>query len=567
MADTESMVQDDTGDEHLCQPCSRKDIKSTANSFCSACKEFQCYDCSNGHKIYAFMSDHKIVSVSEGQIHVSSTDCEDVDVTRYVCTKHNKLFEFYCQQDDAFLCSKCAITSHRKCEVIVDIENMDGRSGCEKLKNELVEAIHSTYQVTELLNETETRLSDDIRALSDKLKNMKARLIKIFDDFTDAILTHASVYSNTTQDDLKKKKVKCETKIKSMKKTIRTLDSIMNTGTPAEQFITERTMLDDVHLAVKDATSLNNELSSIDINCKFNEQLKTFKSDLLSELCSETLDISFHVSNPSKFELVRSIELKQSADDVKEPFYTGIDFLTDGRLVAVDKQNGKCLIYDENLNVKNSYKLPRNFPQCVAVVSDDEVAVTSANKYRLDFLNVCETNDMSLSRTYQMNAKYYSISMMNDVNFVVSTIDHIQPFRNVSMSGDENDFDIDTPSKKYAVGNNYCAYIRGRNKVVQSATAEDKIYIYDIESGENIVIKDKLIKSPCDVAVGPSDHVFVVCKDTKCLVELAHGGHVLSFHQLDMNYPRSIAVSKDKKLLAVSNSCVCRKKLSLYKIA
>ncbi|KAL4216717.1 Transcription intermediary factor 1-alpha [Mactra antiquata] len=562
----EAQVEEKTVDQY-CQPCSKKNKNSVADKFCVTCKEFQCEDCINGHNTYEYMNNHRIVSIAEGQTHVSSTECDDLDATIYMCVKHNKQFEFYCQQDDTLLCSTCAITSHRKCENIVDIQSMDGRDGCDKLKNELVAAINSTNQVTELLDDADSRLSEDIRALSDKLKDMKARFIQIFDDFTGEILSHASVYSKSTKDDLGKKKVKCETQIQSMKKTVKTLDSIMSAGTPAEQFITVRRMLDDVHNAVKDATSIHEELSRIDIYCLFEDQVKKFKSKLESEFNSESFNIIYSLPSSSKLEFVRSIESKATSDNLKEPMYTGLSFLPDNRLVAVDNQNHKCLIYDVNLNVKNSYKLPYEYPYCVAAVSDDEIVVTSDGKYRLDFLNVSKTNEITVNRTCEMNAKYYSISMMNNDNFVVSTIDHIKPFRIVSMSGHETDINIKTSSKKYPLGTNYCTFICDREIFVQTDTGEDKIYIYNIESGENVMVKDELVKSPCGVAVGPHDHVFVGSESTKCLVEITPGGRVLSSHQVDMKYPRYIAISKNKKLLAVSNAYPGALKLSLYKIA
>ncbi|KAL4224300.1 hypothetical protein ACF0H5_017755 [Mactra antiquata] len=563
----EAQVSCDNDDKQQCQPCSRKSDNRAAVIFCLTCKEFQCLDCSKGHDIYAFMNDHKLVSVAEGQSHVSSTECDDFDATLYKCVKHNKRFKFYCKQDNTLLCTKCAITSHGKCENIVDIEDMDGQGRCDKLKNELVAAINLTNQVTELLDDANSRLSADIRALSDKLKDMKARFIQIFDDFTDEILTHASVYSKSTNNDLAKKKVKCETQVQSMKKDVRTLDSIISTGTPAEQFITEHRMLDDVQHAVKDATSIHEELSTIDINCSFDDQFKKFKSKVQSEFNSESFKISYQLRNPSKLEFVRSIELKKTGDDLEEPFYSGFSFLPDGRLVVLDNFNSKCLIYDVNLNVKNTYKLPYKYPYCVAAVSDDEVVVTSGGNNRLDFLNVSKTNKVTFKRSCEMNAQYDSISMMNNENFVVSTIDHIKPFRIVSMSGDETDINIKTSSKKYPVGTNYCTYICGRSIIVQADRDEDKIYIYNIESGDNVVVKDELVKSPCGLAVGPYDHVFVGSNSTKCLVEITPGGRVLSSHQVDMMSPRYIAISKDKKLLAVSNTAKDARKLSLYKIA
>ncbi|KAL4216625.1 hypothetical protein ACF0H5_024348 [Mactra antiquata] len=557
-------------DKHVgdfCQPCLEKSVRRNADFYCSTCSEFQCKECSNVHEIYKFMRNHKIMSVIEGQTHVSSTDYDEEEfIASDKCKTHNKPFVFYCQQDETLLCSNCAITNHKMCGTVVGIERMNGNDRCAKLRDKLVAAIHSTKQDTELIDETDKCLSDDTLALQDKLKDTKARIMQIFDDFTYAILTDASAYRDKTKEDLARKKGRCETKIKSLEKTLTTIESIMRTGTPAEQFLTEQRMIEDVNHIVKDVHLLHEDISKIDVNLKFGDHFKKLTSDFSSLVQDqEKFDIKCRPLQPSTLTLSCSINLKPSHDDVGEPRYSGLTFLADRRLVVTDNKNGKCLLYDVNLSVKNSYKLPYNHPACVTAVSDDEVVVTSGN-YRLDFLNVSDTNNMSLNKTCKVNAKYYSISMMDDKNFVVSTIDHIKPFRIVSMSGEEKDFSVQLPSKEYPLGTNFTTVLEKRKKVVQISRNEDKIYIYDIESGEKVVITDNKIKSPGDVAVGPYDHVFVGSSSSKCLVEMTPGGRVLSSHQVDMDYPRFIAISKDKKLLAVSNSCIGARKLSLYKI-
>ncbi|KAL4216764.1 hypothetical protein ACF0H5_024487 [Mactra antiquata] len=562
----EAQTTEETIVDQMCQPCSHKGFNQAAEIFCIVCMEFQCKDCSSVHDTHTYMKKHKLVSVSEGQIHVSSTDSDDVNVITFMCTIHNKQFEFYCQQDDALLCSKCAITSHRKCENIADIVSMDGSGGCATLKNELVGAIDTTKQDTELLDDAEERFAADIRSLPDKLNVMKSQVIKIFDDFVDAVKKDASVYKFNTKADLAKKKAKCDANMKAIKKTMATIDSIMSRGTPAEQFITERKMLDDIQQTVKDTNSLHRDISCTEFCCTFVEHLKKLKSDMLSAIDSEDFHVKFRMRSASSIKLQRSIDLKQERDEEEKPIYSGLDFLPDSRLVAIDHSNHKCLIYDGNLKLKNSYKFPYKYPACVAVVSDDEVVVTSGGNYRLNYVNVSKTNEIKMKRTYKMNAKYISISMMDDEKCVVSTYDNDKHLRIVSMTGVEDYFNIQFPSKRYKPGTNFCTYIRGRNKVVNCDRDEDKIYIYGIESGESIVVKDNLIKSPRGVAVGPYDHLFVCSADTHSLVEMTPGGRVLSSHQLDIKYPLSVAISKDKKLLAVSNGPIGTRKLSLYKI-
>ncbi|KAL4216765.1 hypothetical protein ACF0H5_024488 [Mactra antiquata] len=552
--------------DQMCQPCLHKGFNQAAEIFCIVCREFQCKDCSSVHDTHTYMKKHKLVSVSEGQILVSSTDSDDVDEITFMCIIHNKEFEFYCKKDDALLCSKCAITRHKKCKSIADIESMNGRGGCAKLKNELAGALDTTKQDTELLDDAEERFAADIHSLPDKLKSMKTQVLKIFDAFAEAVKKDASVYKGNAKADLAKKKAKCDANIKAMKKVVATIDSIMSTGTPTEQFITERKMSDDVQQTVKDTNSLHQDISSTDVCCTFVEHLNKFKSDILSAIESEDFHITFSLQAASSIELITSIDLRQEWDEEEEPIYSGIDFLPDSRLVAIDHWNHQCVIYDVNLKLKNSYKLPYNHPTCVAAVSDDEVVVTSGDNYSLGYVNVSKTNEIKMKRTCKVDSVYFSISMMDDEKCVVSTVDNDKHFRIVSMTGVEDDFNVQFPSKRYTPGTNFCTYIHGQNKVVNCDRDEDKIYIYDIESGESVVVKDNLIKSPCGVAVGPYDHLFVCSAGTHSLVEITPVGHVLSSHQIDMKFPLSVAVSKDEKLLAVSNNYKGAIKLSMYKI-
>ncbi|KAH3803491.1 hypothetical protein DPMN_131752, partial [Dreissena polymorpha] len=52
---------------------------------------------------------------------------------------------------------------------------------------------------------------------------------------------------------------------------------------------------------------------------------------------------------PVTLKLLVSVDLPQTGDDEREPLLSGLDFLPDGRLVAVDCMNKKCIILNERL--------------------------------------------------------------------------------------------------------------------------------------------------------------------------------------------------------------------------
>jgi hypothetical protein len=107
---------------------------------------------------------------------------------------------------------------------------------------------------------------------------------------------------------------------------------------------------------------------------------------------------------------VISIDIEQNEDEAKGPLYTGLDFLPDGRLVAVDNYNKKCLVYNEELEKVGSYQLSYH-PKCVVAVTEDIVAITSGDCYKIDFLKVSEENEITLDKTCKVNTMYYSICL------------------------------------------------------------------------------------------------------------------------------------------------------------
>jgi len=86
------------------------------------------------------------------------------------------------------------------------------------------------------------------------------------------------------------------------------------------------------------------------------------------------------VTRPARLEHLMTLALVKTEGDEKFPFVTGIDFLPDGRLAAVDHFNWKCFILDDQLRRKGSYNFEA-YPQDVTCYNGDKLAVTLANPY------------------------------------------------------------------------------------------------------------------------------------------------------------------------------------------
>ncbi|KAH3870580.1 hypothetical protein DPMN_033768 [Dreissena polymorpha] len=81
-------------------------------------------------------------------------------------------------------------------------------------------------------------------------------------------------------------------------------------------------------------------------------------------------------TRPVTLELLVSVYLPKTGDDEKESVLSGMDFLPDGRLVAVDNHNKKCIILNERLQrLGTPYKFTYS-PRSVVCVSKYTLCVT-----------------------------------------------------------------------------------------------------------------------------------------------------------------------------------------------
>jgi len=70
------------------------------------------------------------------------------------------------------------------------------------------------------------------------------------------------------------------------------------------------------------------------------------------------------------------VDLVKTAGDQKLPFVTGLDFLSDGRVVAVDNHNRKCIVLSATLARLGSGYQFQYKPQDVTCFNGDNLAVT-----------------------------------------------------------------------------------------------------------------------------------------------------------------------------------------------
>ncbi|XP_060560887.1 uncharacterized protein LOC132720720 [Ruditapes philippinarum] len=556
--------------EHLCQPCLSKDKQNVADKFCSTCNEFQCNDCSNVHNVLAILKNHKLVSVKEGNPSTTLFEMKNLEL----CDQHQKLFEFFCEDDNKLCCSTCAIVNHRKCHSVVEIKTIAGKitSPISTLGEKLKEAKKAAESVAKHICSSKDQLAEDIKEIHVKIRQMRDEVIRIFDDLEDSVAKRAKILQRETFENLSKKQTQNKKHLADVTSCLETIESIFKNGTPVQKYIAEHKMESNVNTLCRNTKEECQNLETVNISFHFDETLKLPPLQITEYVPGQLLlkstrqgDVN-SVNKAMKLTPISAISLKKTGDDINETLYSGVDFLPDGRLVAVDNTNKKCLVYNEKLEKVGSYQLSYH-PLSVAVISEKEVAITRGIGYKIEFLHVSKCNEIRSSKICNVNTNYYSICLKDDRQFVVGTFDEPRPVRIVSLTGEERDFSVNFPNKIYPIDTSASTYIKSSDKVVITDRDEHTVYIYDIKTDTRVVVKDDQIQLPRGAAVGPSDTILVCCGKTNTIVQISQTGQILSSYKLDMTYPFRVCVSRDKSFIVVANNCPGNKIMQKFKIS
>ncbi|KAH3805507.1 hypothetical protein DPMN_133811 [Dreissena polymorpha] len=150
---------------------------------------------------------------------------------------------------------------------------------------------------------------------------------------------------------------------------------------------------------------------------------------------------------------------------------------------------------------------------------------------------------------------------------VVSTYDDIRHVRMISVDGVETDFQqVEFPQKTYTLGESFSTYVQSKNTLVLTDRLAHTVYMFDTVKGTSKAVTNGNIQEPRGACVGPGDTVMVCSNKMHSVVHLTVDGDFLCTYPVNMTFPCSICVSRDRTRLAVSNCVIGDKKLQLYKI-
>ncbi|XP_045206415.2 uncharacterized protein LOC123558605 [Mercenaria mercenaria] len=171
-----------------CDPCLFDDIEENAISFCVVCVEYLCKGCARDHKRSKTTRNHTVLFNDEIP--------KDPAVFKMMkslvsCSDHPEMeVLFKCGRHDKFICTKCLVVSHRKCEEVKEVSNptlhvqgnMSGNTNTSP--SDLLQAVYDmTVSVRIAKEENIERLHLDraciIKEQSEFIESLQKHLLKL----------------------------------------------------------------------------------------------------------------------------------------------------------------------------------------------------------------------------------------------------------------------------------------------------------------------------------------------------------------------------------------------------
>lgn len=398
--------------EKTCGPCSRNGDTTAILSWCKECRDGLCQNCAKVHKGMRVSMDHTVLLKEEFM-----KEMELLKDLQEECNKHTgKTLDLFCVLDKELCCPNCIAEEHRRCDRVISISdavkksklekepeflnktleqygnNIDGMIGdrsnhlmyLEEEKTRLLENFASIrINIINILDKLEKNLKRDIS----QIHNAEVKKLQIEMDISKRML---SAVSNAHKLMNVAEVHASDSRLLHMMESIRTqciwYEDAM--GKLRSQ-VQDCQYLFEVGHAIEVMQTKVKEMGKISVRYSpsklppFPNVISVEQNNTHSNLNKSTLSL-----RGKRSEMVKTFSAHEH-DEVNDSWFTGAAFLSDGRLVLVDRQNRKVKLFAKNYRQLNSIKF-NSKPWDVTAISPSEVAVTLPEERAIQILNVSD---------------------------------------------------------------------------------------------------------------------------------------------------------------------------------
>ena len=574
----------------VCDPCQKNKTKSDVHTYCRNCRNALCERCAKTHRGLRSCKNHIVLSVDEFEAAISS-----LKVDEEFCTKHEgKVMEHFCQPHAKLCCSSCIAEEHRQCDKVVPVSE-----AAQKVRetNEIPKLESALAKYNDHLNSIMQNRSSQLK----KLENKKGKIMEEFLDIKRKIILQLEKMEKDLKTKLEQTHKQETKKIHDEVETCQEIQSGVvnasellqiadNHGADSQVVDTVENVKHECVYFENKIGDINRQVRTVDYHLALDKNLEQMakKLDQFGRIDVKTSPSG--LSEPPKIANTLGIQSLQGskakntnekgdkksvkpseyaggdADEIAEfdarcnddaedstCWFTGAQFLHDGRILLVDRTNKKLKMFSKDFNAISEL-LFYSKPWDVTVISNKEVAVSLPEECRIQFVSVAK-DSLSFVRTISTEDPCFGIHYANEKIMMVA------------YDGNPPNLTILTPDGEeltYVSVDEDGFTLFSKPIYVTSTPNGSEIYVTDERLGSVINLSEngelKFTYSAMDLghAAGialDNDANVYVCANTSNTVQVLNskGDRIkILANGEDISYPRAIAYEPREKRLLVT---------------
>ncbi|XP_045178166.2 uncharacterized protein LOC123538265 [Mercenaria mercenaria] len=433
ISDFKGSVSTGSGEDfaHSCVPCLSDDQHVEAHGFCVDCQEYLCKTCLHCHKKTKASKNHQLLDIDKVDKHATTDQTSNV-CTEKCPTHRNEVIKFFCPKHEELGCTDCMIMKHRTCDLEYIPDTCTGIGDSKEYK-ETMSNLEKKLKEADVVSKEAIKRNQEIDIWHDEV-------IKDITQFRKEINDHLDALQEKIEADVTKRKSSDKQKVNDVLDVCATLTSNIKKSKSNLMEHKAAKQNGDLFIAIKRAKpTLQSEevkqaenvigktmtwrfecnkafgnILSIDSFGKLAEY-STSRASAPKRLTSSTKLLHFPERN-SQLSHKEDINVRTETDSWSCSIF-GCALLSSDILVLTDYNNKKLKVVNTLTKTVVDEKTLDSTPFDVAVLPEDEIAVTMPDKGEI--LIIRTNGQLSTSRSIKVQGRCRGITYHQDHLYVV----------------------------------------------------------------------------------------------------------------------------------------------------
>ncbi|XP_052061698.1 uncharacterized protein LOC127701771 [Mytilus californianus] len=539
-----------------CGPCSRKNVSSSANKYCTDCDDPFCYDCITAHNTFKPFATHHLIDISA--IHGVMNMNENKH-----CSTHPKMeLDLYCGDHDVVCCRSCMLENHQTCKKLADIHVVSKNVKDSTMYDHFVRDLGILVDNADIFLKDRESVVEVVK--KDKVSNLQA-VAKFKSEIVDRINELEAKLKTDIESDYKKNRNKVENekeKLSSIKKFTSNLESrltfVTKHGSDNHIFLFVNVMKNELSTKENFMQEFTSSLETPESTFKESpnllkslESIGTVSTKLSSCVARYNKAVNHQIQVPvvsSKLKLVRDTEATAEIKQIeREDIHISSILCTkDNRFLLCNWKGQKLLVCNDRGKYLQTCKLHGNPWDITSIPGSNTAIVSLRTSNGLQFI---ETGSACIK-----GGKFVYIGeLCYGVAASISTIF-------VGGKGKVIEFNMEGRRvNTFKVGSEMLHYLHldaNNRRLYCSDTQSDKIYCINVD-GTAIFCIDNLEVAPVDITTDFHRNVYVVglgSHDVHRFTDNGQNRELLLDEKDGMFKPYALAFNVDYSKLVLSNN-------------